>query len=225
MRPILFDTHVHTRETSLCAAVPAVQLVRMYKTAGYDGIVITDHYHRQFFEPLKGLPWEEQADRFLRGYRAAREEGERVGLTVLPGMEIRFPENDNDYLVFGLDEDYIQKHPMLFLLGLTRFREAVQEAGLVIVQAHPYRPGCTPADPMLLDAVEVYNGNPRHDSHNDLARAFAEQHRLPVTSGSDFHQQEDLARGGIQLPQMPASPGELAAMLKNGRVAETIQTV
>ena len=40
------DIHVHTSETSSCGQVSAQEAVRLYEQAGYDGIIITDHYHR-----------------------------------------------------------------------------------------------------------------------------------------------------------------------------------
>ena len=62
----------------------------------------------------------------------------------------------------------------------------------------------------------MFNGNPRHDSHNALTLAFAEAHpRLIRTSGSDFHQPQDLARGGIVADA--DSRETLLACLREGR--------
>ena len=46
------------------------------------------------------------------------------------------------------------------------------------MQAHPFRTGLTREDPALLDGVEVFNGNARHDSHNDDALRFARENGL-----------------------------------------------
>ena len=53
-----------------------------------------------------------------------------------------------------------------------------------------------------------------HDSHNDLARRFAEEHGLRMLSGSDAHQPQDVARGGILAPDWVRSSGELARFLR-----------
>ncbi|MGN1162020.1 MAG: PHP-associated domain-containing protein, partial [Candidatus Fimenecus sp.] len=37
----------------------------------------------------------------------------------------------------------------------------------------------------------------RHNSSNDIAEAWAKKYDLMVSSGSDYHEIEDLARGGI----------------------------
>ena len=77
-------------------------------------------------------------------------------------------------------------------------------------QAHPFRNG-TAVEPDLLDGIEVQNGNPRHDSRNDLAEAYAATHGLLAVGGSDAHRSEDIGRGGITLPERPGSMAELLA--------------
>ena len=47
MAKYFYDTHVHTDESSACGKVPGRQAARLYKAAGYQGIVITDHYTRK----------------------------------------------------------------------------------------------------------------------------------------------------------------------------------
>jgi predicted metal-dependent phosphoesterase TrpH len=210
-----FDTHVHTSEVSPCAGVPAREVVRLYKEAGFDGIVVTDHYNAWTLENFGVQSWPLVCDRYLSGYEAAREEGERVGLVVLPGLEITFESvGYADFLVFGLDPEYLYHYPSLCKLGLQRFRELTTALGCLVYQAHPFRPGIRLADPAWIDGVEVYNGNPRHQSANPLALEFAQQHRLMELSGSDFHQRQDLARGGVLLPELPKDSADFVRLLR-----------
>ena len=210
-----FDTHVHTSEVSPCAEVPAREVVRLYKGAGFDGIVVTDHYNAWTLENFGVKSWARICDRYLAGYMAAREEGERIGLVVLPGLEITFDSvGYADFLVFGLDPEYLYHYPNLYRLGLQRFRELTSALGCLVYQAHPFRPGITLANPAWIDGVEVYNGNPRHQSANRLALEFAQRHRLLESSGSDFHQKVDLARGGVLLPEMPKDPAEFVRLMR-----------
>ena len=48
-----------------------------------------------------------ETERYLEWYHRAREEGERIGLDVLLGIEFRNFESDNDDLVVGITEDFI----------------------------------------------------------------------------------------------------------------------
>lgn len=224
MNTYKFDTHVHTCETSPCGKVAAIEVVRLYKESGYNGIVITDHYYKEYFESLGSLSWKEKLDCYLKGYRIACEEGEKTGVKVLLGMEMRFEENDNDYLVYGIDESYLTSNKELYTLGLKNFRDMTKNMGIAIYQAHPFRPAMVPAEPALIDGIEVYNGNPRHDSKNKLAQAYAEKHGLRMTSGSDFHQLEDLARGGVILLEDVNNSFEFAEILTTGKINEFIAT-
>ena len=92
--------HAHDCEVSPCAVIKAKELVDGYKEAGYDGIVITNHFDKGIMH-LWGETTEEHYQTYLRGYELAKEEGERVGLRVILGMEIRLECGPEDYLVYG----------------------------------------------------------------------------------------------------------------------------
>lgn len=208
------DTHVHTSEVSSCARVPANEVPRRYKAAGYGGVVVTDHYYDGFFQRRPDASWPEQVDAYVEGYRVARGVGEAIGLDVFLGMELRFSgEGYEDYLVYGHDEAFLLAHPHLEAMSLEAFHELARSSGMVIFQAHPFRPGLRRARPDLLDGMETINGNPRHNSHNDEAGLFADSNGLVALSGSDFHEVEDVARGGVILPRRPSSGSDLARML------------
>ncbi len=208
------DTHVHTDEVSPCARVKAVETVNLYKEKGYSGIIITDHYSMRTFIRMSGLSREEKNDRYLSGYRAAKKEGERIGLKVYLGMEITFSWSINDYLVFGAEEEFLRKNHRICRMGLSKFRRLADENNLLIYQAHPYRIGMSRTDPKYLDGIEVFNGNPRHNSNNECALEYAQQNGLLMSSGSDFHRLEDVAAGGMLFPKLPENNAELVAMLK-----------
>lgn len=59
-----------------------------------------------------------ETERYLEGYHRAREEGERIGLDVLLGIEFRNFESDNDDLVVGITEDFIYEYPETYNLPL-----------------------------------------------------------------------------------------------------------
>ncbi len=200
MKKYLYEMHLHTRETSNCANIKAEIAVEDYIKTGYDGIVVTDHlststymkYGREF------LPWHKKVDFFLRGYRAMKKAA-AGRINVLLGMELRFrhSEGDNDYLVYGITKEFLYAHPELLTLNIRQFYQLAQENGLVVFQAHPFRFGMKVTNPNYVDGVEIFNGNPRHNSNNDIAEMWAKKYDLMVTSGSDYHEIGDLGRGGI----------------------------
>lgn len=222
MNSYIFDTHVHTSETSPCGKIDGAMVSRLYKNAGYHGIVITDHYYDGYFNSLKIRNWEDKVEYFLQGYRNAYKEGQKIGLNVLLGIEIRFTENFNDYLVYGIDEEFLVENPMLYKLGLREFKKLIKGTDALIYQAHPYRLLISPANPQYLDGVEVFNGNPRHNSRNHRALKFANENNLKMISGSDFHQNQDLAIGGIILPENPETSIEFSGLLNDNRIIELI---
>ena len=224
--PVQFriDTHVHTSEASGCGREAARVIVNLYKKAGFDAIVITDHYNTWNFEGYEVETWPEVVDKFLSGYRAAREEGERVGLLVLPGMEITFDaQYYSDFLVYGLEPEYLYQFPELQKLGLRLFRELVAPLGAYINQAHPFRDGCVAADPNLIDGVEVYNGG-NDARENRLALAYAHANGLPELSGSDFHHRISLGRGGLILPDRVSDSSDFVEMLQANPKLPRIET-
>ena len=48
-----------------------------------------------------------------------------------------------------------------------------------------------------IDGIEVFNGCQDEVSRNDKALEYGESTNKILTSGSDFHRIDDLARGGI----------------------------
>lgn len=194
--PYKYELHCHSSEVSRCSHIDGKTLAEEYIKAGYDGIVLTNHMSRFTYMDLPDMPWNQMVDFYLDGYHLVKEAaGDR--LTVLLGMEICFHENFSDFLVYGLDEAFLYEHGNLMELGIQRFSKLAHEHGLLVFQAHPFRNRMTIADPNLLDGVEVHNGNPRHDSRNDVARLWAEKFHLLMSSGSDYHEYGDIDRGGM----------------------------
>lgn len=211
-----YDMHVHTAETSPCGTIPAREVVRLHKEAGYSGIIITDHYYDGFFRKRDGMEWARKAEDYLRGYQQAKKAGDEQGLQVFLGMELRFSGSPTDFLVYGIDEAFVFENPELFSLGLAAFRELILGRDILLFQAHPFRPGMDTPRPELLDGLEVYNGNNCHDSRDHLAEAMVEAHGLLRCAGSDFHEHADLAVSGIYLPKPATDMQDLLCQLRAG---------
>jgi predicted metal-dependent phosphoesterase TrpH len=220
MKEYLFDPHIHTSEVSACGKLPAKEVVRLYKKAGFSGIVITDHFTSALRRRLPEKSWADLIDSYLSGYELARREGDRIGLAVLWGIEMTFDGGPKgDFLVYGPDRKFLKENPELYRMDLRAFRqlidgEEINGQEIIVCQAHPFRVGQELAQPHLIDGIEVYNGNPRHFSDNAMARAYAESHGLLRIAGSDAHQREDVARCGLILSKMIHTNKDFVRFLK-----------
>ena len=213
------ETHLHTNHVSKCGHLSAAEIVKGYADAGYNALIVTDHYNRTTFDFL-GIDPAAPGDKltpFLDGYRRVREEAEKVGIRVFRGAELRFDECDNDYLFYGWLDDVLAEPEEVFRMGIAGFAPMARAAGGLIIQAHPYRRSCTPAIARYLDGVEVRNMNPRHDSHNDRAEAYAEEYGLIRTSGSDCHRTEDIGLGGIVTNYLPSDVLSMTRLIRSRR--------
>ena len=214
-KPFKVDPHIHTAEVSQCGHLSASDVVERYHALGYDGIVITDHLHESYISSLdcKG-DWNACVSHFLQGYKKAKVAGEQLGLQVMLGAEIRFLINDSDYLLYGIDEEFLYRTPYLYRLNPKEFHTRFGEE-ILIIQAHPFR-----NDNEILEecihGVEVFNGNPRHDNRNEKAMEFCCNHpNMYPFYGSDTHRNGDEGRASMLFSKVVADSRELRnAVLK-----------
>ena len=213
--------HLHTAECDKCVTVNAENTAALYKEAGYSGIVVTDHYFALSAEWF-GIEQNEEnhrkfIDRWLRGYRSIKEAGEKIGLQVFLGAEARFDgANINDYLIYGITEEFLYGAPYLNKLKDVSELMKILPPETIVVQAHPFRNGMTVSDPSCLFGIEVNNGG-TDATRNALAESFAEFYGKSKLSGSDFHTRSHLAKGGIIFDTNPESYAELISDLKEGK--------
>lgn len=221
------ETHAHTRETGPCGRVPAEYLVREYIKMNYRYLFITDHMHTNVVEKkeLKKAPWEKRVDEFLKGYRAAKKAAQGTDLTVMLAMEVTLKgKSPIDFLVYGADEQFIYSHPFFYDTDYEPFYKLVRENGFLSFQAHPYRYEGAPIEPICYDGIEIFNAHPRHLSRNQNAVAFALENALYTISGSDVHAEEDIARGGVMLPEGITSGADFVRYIKENGSPELIIT-
>jgi predicted metal-dependent phosphoesterase TrpH len=218
----LFELHAHTSECDLAAHATAAELVRIYHAAGYSGMVITDHYFATFYKwfaaELEGKTHREIMARRLRGYYEARNEGEKLGFTVLPGAEVRFnksPYGINDFLVYGCDEEFFLTAPRLNELTSLDELKAILPENACVVLAHPFRVKMTVMDPAPLFGIEAYNGL-TEPFRNAMAEDYARHFGKPVTAGSDCHHPDHACKGGIVTDRVIRTPKDLTDVLRSG---------
>ena len=209
------ELHIHTSGFSNCGKLSVEEIVELYSKAGYDAIVITNHFSsgsRRWFENNGGVD-------YLKSYfdtiRQGAELGRKHNLLVLGGFELRFNENSNDYLVYGMTEEMCQDHEKIFAMTPREFKAFADEKGILFYQAHPFRNGITVVAPEALFGIEVLNTHPRHDSRNDIALAWAEKYGLHKIAGSDCHQKVDVGSSAVFTDYPVKNINDLVYVLKN----------
>ena len=134
-------------------------------------------------------------------------------------MEARFDENGNDYLLYGVDEEILGRIYDYLDKGLAAFRAEVKLPDSVLIQAHPFRDGCVPAEGALLDGVEVFNMHPNHNPRSALAGLYAREQGISLTvAGTDFHHVKPgyIAAAALRCRELPKDSFGVAQLLKSG---------
>jgi DNA polymerase III alpha subunit len=196
----LYETHLHTNRASKCAYSSGPEYIAGYKDKGYSGIIVTDHFYNGNCSVPHNLPWKEWVNRFYRGYEETKEEGEKRGLDVFFGWEETFDTCD-DYLIYGLDKDWLLEHPEVKTWTRGEQYRGVKEAGGCVVQAHPFRQRYYISKVVLstgcVDAVEAANGGNNESSFDLLAYRYAKKMNKPMVAGTDIHDASNIYFGDI----------------------------
>jgi len=188
---VRLDLHSHSRYSPDSKLDP-IEMVKVAKKQGLDGIAITDH-------------------NAIEGARKAREYALTVDFFVLRGTEVS--TEAGHVLAYGVDELIPRGR------SVGRTVEDVLAAGGVAVAAHPYRfwsglgEAATVSAPFA--AYEVQNARTLHGG-NVHARALAANQRVGATGGSDAHHLHEIARAVTVVQDASTEEGVLE-VLRQGR--------
>ena len=213
----IIELHCHSAGISRCSDINAPDLIRYYKEAGYRGLVITNHFYP--WMPKNSKAYEKYKEDYIDEYRFLSSIGENAGIKVYLGMEICFKENQNDYLLYGIDEDFVSALPRDFDT-LEEFIPFVRQyEDVIVIQAHPFRNGMVIKDSELLDGIEVYNLHPNHNSRVGLGAKYAEMENFEIcTCGSDFHHIGQHALVGLMTKDVPEDNKALVRCIREEQI-------
>lgn len=212
------EMHCHTSEVSLCALENARNTVDKYVKYGYKTIVLTNHLSPFSFSPeMSQKTWKEKIDFYVDGFEKMKKEAEGK-LNILFSAEVRFRECNNDYLLYGIDPDFLYAHENFYEMPLSKFYSECVYPERLLIQAHPFRTYMLVEPSYYVDGWEVYNGHPQQASHNDAAEAFANYYpNKHKTSGSDHHAAEHYPAGGIETDFEIKNNEDLLKVLRSGK--------
>lgn len=215
----LYETHLHTVQTSACGRSKGSDYISFYKEKGYTGIIVTDHFLNGNTCVPSNLSWKERINLFCQGYEDAKKEGDKQGLQVFFAWECRF--GPDEFLVYGLDKEWLLAHPEVLEWDHNTHYQEIKKAGGLVVQAHPFRErdylDKIELHPFQCDAWEVANaGNPAYQDR--LAYRYAKTHNLPMVAGSDIHKiGEDVTTYGLAFDKPLASIQDYVTRIKSGK--------
>lgn len=179
------ETHAHSNPVSACGKFPADEVVQIYLGTDCNTLTITNHLTPKYL--INRTP-DELAEYYLSDYYKACEAAKGTSLNVALGVEIRFEQSANDYLVYGVCPDDIEKMISLVSTDIETFYKEFKNDRNVILHAHPFRSNMDPTPIGSVDGIETFNCHPGHNSKIAFACRLAREHGLLVSGGSDFHE-------------------------------------
>lgn len=215
-----YETHLHTSPVSRCARASAEESLDFYKSLGYDGVFITNHFldgnvNIDYYEP-----YHKKIEFYFSDYEKAVRYGEKIGIKVFCGVEMS--HGGTDFLVYGLDKKWYLKHPEIMKMRKSEELTFLAEHGALIIQAHPFREAGyidhIRLYPRRIHGVEVINAC-RTDFENKMAEIYAENYNLIRFAGTDNHSggnRESLA--GMQSEKPIGSEKAFISAVKNGKL-------
>lgn len=195
-----YETHLHTLPVSKCAKASVRENLEFYKSLGFAGVFITNHFIDGNIAVDRTLPYEDRIRFYFSDYEEAKALAHEIGIDVFCGIECSY--KGTDFLVYGLDMDWFLQHPELEGTKKTEQLQLYLDNGALVIQAHPYREARyidhIRLFPRHVQGVEVYNGC-RTDFENDMALHYANAYGLLHFAGTDNHQAGKQARyGGME---------------------------
>ncbi|MBR3539127.1 MAG: hypothetical protein IKN79_08645 [Eubacterium sp.] len=197
----LYETHLHTVSASACSDTEGRDYIDFMMAAGYNGMIVTDHFFNGNSCIPAQLPWEERVERYCSGYRQALSAAEGKDFTVLFGIEFNF--ECDEFLLYGMEKEWLLVNPDMLEWSREELYDSVHRAGGIMIQAHPFRERnyirTIHLTPSVCDGAEIYNsGNP--DWQNALAYQYAAEHGFLPSAGSDIHHLTQKEMGGMLFP-------------------------
>ncbi len=221
MKRYKVEGHLHVKGNSGCAKTSAGDIIKLYKSKGYDAIIVTNHFNTHLYNNYFAGSDEEKLNKFFESYYELKSNDQ--GLKIYFGVE--FALKDDHYnlplnkkaaelLVYGITPEEFREYAVnIIYMDYEELKELADKKDWLIFQAHPFRERTKRISPDHLHGVETFNGNPRHLNRNARARMYQKANKLLEVVGSDFHQPHDVS-SAMLFNWLPNDEKELVELLK-----------
>jgi len=221
-----YDLHCHTKEGSKCSDISVRDMAALYHEMGYSGICITNHFTNGMNPLADDAPWSDRVNLSHEVYQKAREEGEKLSLSVFFGIEYSLaPDIDRpsittgtDFLIFNIEKEWLLNNKDAFREKPEGMFKKIHDAGGFVIHAHPMFGEELMLFPYYVDAVEIINGNGGvNDAFNENAKAYAGMYGLTETAGTDIHRFDHKIMAGVETETLCSTIGDLVRVIKEKR--------
>lgn len=215
----LYETHVHTYPVSRCARSTVREMLEFYKSLGYQGVFITNHFIDGNINIDRSLPYEDKVRFYFSDYEEAVRLSDEIGIDVFLGVELSY--GGTDFLVYGLSRDWFLAHPEIEGMKKSEELRLMMNEGAFIVQAHPYREAnyidhiCL--FPRHVHAVEVQNASQPAEV-NEMARLYADAYGISHFAGSDSHSVNRKCVAGLSCEERVESVEDFIRLFRTGKM-------
>lgn len=194
----LYETHLHTAPLSACAKVGVRETLEFYKSAGYAGVFLTDHFlDGNIDRSLRELPYAERIEAYFKVFDEALPIAKEIGIDVFSAFEMSY--GGCDFLVYGIGKKWCLEHEDMDKMKKSELLTMLMTDGALIIQAHPFREASyidhIRLFPRHVHGVEIFNAC-RTDFENRLAVQYCENYELIPFAGSDNHNAGAMKRFG-----------------------------
>lgn len=213
---IKLETHCHSAG-SWCATCGLEGLIKEYKNANYGGVVITNHYSEYEFRKHGFSKQRDYAKYYLELIDKAMDLGDKQGLKVFYGIEVKLNELSTEYVLYGFTREFLLDNANLYEFSQERLFKTACSNAMLMYQSHPFREGVRVGNPKFMHGAEYFNGHFHHVNNNALAREFCQKHNLIKLSGTDFHDKNQAITAGIYIPENVKDSFELAKFIQKNQ--------
>ena len=182
--PYKTELHAHTSPISPCGKLSPDMVTRIHAASGCHSLVIANHLGPKQYNVRTEA---ELCRDFIADYEVALKAAEGLDIDVIFAAEIHFLNTANDYLVFGICPDDIERLVSYVPTNIQKFYTEFKNDKNVIIHAHPFRDKMDEVPLGYVDGIEVFNLHVAHNSRVATAARFAREHDLLITGGSDLH--------------------------------------
>lgn len=187
-----YETHLHTSPVSKCATATIREHLEFYKSLGYDGIFVTNHFLDGSLNIEKTKSYEERLNFFYSDYEDGVRIGKELGIKVFCGIETNYL--GADFLVYGLSKEWYLKNPQIMDMPKSEQLKLFMENGALVIHAHPFREAGyidhLRLYPRCVHGVEVVNAT-KPDFENKMAGIYAKEYGLIEFAGTDNHHTQE----------------------------------